>query len=290
MKLSERAVLTTLTIGVWTGTVTDKAVTEQANAAHQAERDAGKYAKKLIAPKFLRPVNTAAQQARQTHNMLTLPWFDSGTRILATRGYEKYTDQLRAARLRYETATDNFITGYNDFITEAHTRLGSMFNRDEYPEAETLREKFHFGVEIHGVPESGDFRAKLPDPTTKALVKEIERKQKQRLDNAMTDIYRRMEGLLTHLVKKLREYQPSRENGEAVNLFRDSLIYNIASLAEIIPAMNLTDNAELNKLAQRMKDELTEHDPCILRTDSNLRKQTVDKAEQLLKQVGAFLA
>src|SRR5260221_3349631 len=107
--LSERATLSVLRIGGWTGMAVDSEVTEDTAERYKADAtDAGTYTKRLIAKRFLDPVSKAGRLASQTHKLLTLPWDDNGPRILSNNGYMAYTEQMRLRRLDYMAKANTF--------------------------------------------------------------------------------------------------------------------------------------------------------------------------------------
>jgi hypothetical protein len=287
-KLSERAMLACLHIGCWSGSSHDREVTEEVSERHKADsKDAGRYSKQLISKKALHHVNSVAGVARRTHKLLTLPWEDDGSRILSTIGYQAYTEQMRLKRLAFEAATTQFCEQLPEFINEAKTRLGSMFEAGDYDDVETIRKKFSIDVEIKPVPEAGDFRAALSDQSTKAIVKDIERRTDMRLEQAMKDVFLRVADVTEKMVERLRAYKPG--NGEpAQNLFRDSLIYNVQELGGLLPSLNITGDNRLFDLSTKL-DALTEHAPEVLREDDKLREQTAAAAEKILKKVRDYM-
>lgn len=288
--LSERAMLATLHAGSWGGSMADKEVTEEVNASYKAEKDAGRYSKQLIARKFLTHVSSKVGLAQRTHKILTLPWEDGGTRILSTSGYFGYVEAMRLQRLTIEAAAKGFVADFPTYVAEAQTRLGTMFNPDDYPDAESVRKKFYIDVEIKPVPEAADFRAKLSDASVKAIVKDIEKRSAQRLEQAMNDVFLRVADVTGKMVERLRSYEPSKEGEKSSGRFRDSLVTNIKELADLLPGLNITADPRLDQLQQQLLDDLVEHSPEVLRSDAKVRKRVSDKAERILKKVNSFLA
>lgn len=291
MKLSERAMLTTLHRGAWSGSKHDQQVTEDAAESHKADiKEAGRYSKQLIARKFLSKVGSKMSVARQTHRILTLPWDDEGTRILSAQGYVHYIKQMHTCRIGVEGARDEFLKNYPDYIKAAQITLGNMFNKDDYPTAAALKEKFYLDVEIRPIPEAGDFRTKLADNTVKAIAKDIEKRTNDRIKAAVQDVFERVADVTTKMAEKLNGYEEAGKGTDAKGLFRDSLVYNVSELADLLPSLNITDDERLADLAKRLKADLVEHSPEVLRTDAKLRKQTALKAEKLAKKVSQYLA
>jgi hypothetical protein len=165
-----------------------------------------------------------------------------------------------------------------------------MFNSDDYPNASDLHDKFYIDVELNKIPEGGDFRANLSNDAVKAIAQDIEDRSNQRIETAMQDIYKRVQDVTAKMAERLREFEPKAGDEGSKGVFRDTLVYNIAELADLIPSLNITADPKLDALAKQLKDDLVEHSPEILRTDAKKRKQTADAAERILKKVRTFLA
>ncbi len=287
--LSERAMLASLHISSWSGMQIDREVTDAVNEDFKADKKAGRYNKRLVASQFLEGVTTAHSKARAAHKLLTLPWEDNGKRILATVGYMNYTSVMKDCRLKAEAAVKEFLADPKPYIEEAKVRLGDMFNPDDYPDAAELKEKFGFDVEVTNIPEANDFRAKVSDESMKAIIKDIERRSEQRLENAVKDVFVRVKDVVAVMSKRLKEYTPAKGDTKRNGIIRDSVVYNINEMAEMMHLLNITGDQRIDDLAKQLKAELVEHSPEILRADTKVRQDTIKKADAILKKVGVYL-
>jgi len=288
-KLSERAMLASLHISSWAGSAIDREVTDTVNQDFKADKKAGRYNKKLVAASFLEGVSSAHSAARTAHRTLTLPWEDDGTRVLATVGYLTYVQKMKECKRKAEDAVKEFLTSRDDYIKDAKVRLGDMFNIDDYPSNDDLKEKFDFDVEIKPMPEAADFRAKVSDESMKAIIKDIERRSNQRLENAMNDVFQRVAEVVKKMSERLRGYQPKADGKRADGVIRDSVVYDINDLADLLPALNVTNDPRIAELAKAMKADLVEHSPEILRADTKVRQATISKADKLLAKVQKYM-
>jgi len=288
--LNERTVLTCLHIGSYNGKAIDREITEEVSEHHHADlKDAGRYSKQLIASKFLKPVMSKIGTARKLHRLLTLPW-DDDARILSNTGFTHYSDQMRWQRLGVEAAAAEFVAHWAEYINEARTRLGNMFDYEDYPVAEVVGKRFYIDVEIKPVPMAGDFRAELSEASVKAITKDIERRTEERMEKAMDDVFERIAETTGKMAEKLRSFKP-RVVGEAgEGVFRDSLVYNLRELAELIPSLNITNDKRLTDLHTQLLADCVAHEPSELRDNEKLRKQTAAAAEKILKKVNGYLA
>ena len=288
--LSERAMLAGLSIGSWTGRSIDRAVTEEVSDSHKADkREAGRYSKQLVATRFLHQVGSVASTASRIHRVMTSPWEDNGVRILSNLGYKNYSDQMRLIRIKYEEAADTFVQYLPDYITEAKSRLGTMFDNEDYPSAGDIRTKFYLDVEIKPVPDSGDFRVQMSDATVKAIVKDIERRNNERVEKAMNDAFTRVHDVVAKMAEGLKDYQPKADGEKAKNTFRDSLVYNIHELSLLLPALNITGDKRLEELQTTLMEQLVEHSPEVLRVDAKLRATVASRADKILAKVGKYI-
>lgn len=290
MRLSERALLANLHIGVWSASKTDRDVTEEVNTSHSAT-DAGKFHKLLISKKSTKAIAKVAADSRQLHRLLTLPWSNDGSRILKASSYNEYSKQMRILRKKFRAATRAFIEEYPSYKKEAAQFLGTMFNPDDYPETEDLERKFKFDVDIDPVPEKDDFRAKISNEESAALMKDLENRTNKRLKSAMAEIYARVSELTEKMFSKLEEYEPGISyQKKAKGIFRDSMIENLRELAELIPTLNVTDDPDLNELSERIKSDLCGHTPEQLRKSAADREKVARKAKSINKKAHAYLA
>jgi hypothetical protein len=289
-QLAERAMLVSLHISSWSGMAVDKEVTEEVNESHKADKAAGRYNKRLVATKFLSGISTAHTNARATHRLLTLPWEDDGTRILAANGFITYSSKLKDCRLKAEAEVKALKGQREAIVRDGRIRLGTMFDEDDYPSNDDIMAKFGFDVEIKPIPEAGDFRAQLSNEATAAIVKDIERRTQQRLENAMNDVFQRVVDAVSHMAKKLRDYVPPKDGNRAEGVIRDSLIGNIHELASTaLPILNITDDPRVAALQQQLLSELVEHSPEILRADAKVRAATISNADKLLRKVRSYM-
>ncbi|KAH0542817.1 hypothetical protein GP486_008613, partial [Trichoglossum hirsutum] len=95
-KISEQAMLVSLHVGIYSGMMFDREVSEEVNESFKADRaNAGRYNKRLVATKFLTNVSAAHSTARKLHKLYTLPWNDDGARILTNKAFMEYNKHMK---------------------------------------------------------------------------------------------------------------------------------------------------------------------------------------------------
>lgn len=287
-ELTERAMLATLHISSWSGNMLDREVTDSVHEGFKAAKEAGRYNKRLVASQFFAEVSKSHSYARTIHRLYTLPWDDDGTRVLANNGYLNYVAKMKEAERGVSIAVKNFLVSPDEYVKEGRVRLGQMFDIEDYPDTATLKRKFKFDVEIKPMIKATDFRVKMSDDTTKAIIKDIERRTNERLEKAVKEVFERVADTVGHMKERLKEYTANPDSRKGI--IRDTVVYNINDLADMMPALNITGDPRIDELAAQLKAELVEFSPEILRHDASTRKQVISKADKLLKKVKAYMA
>jgi hypothetical protein len=71
--------------------------------------------------------------------------------------------------------------------------------------------------------------------------------------------------------------------------FHSSLVDNITEVTEIIPRLNLADDAALDKMAKEAKTKLTSKTSKQLKENINDRKETAKAADDLLATMASYM-
>jgi hypothetical protein len=100
--ISSSAMLVELNISVWTGRKFDKGVSQEIDTAKHTTTRAGNYSKRLFADE---PIFDAIQKytgnARTYHYHATMPWSDSGLRLLTTSMFFDYQKEITAMEAEF---------------------------------------------------------------------------------------------------------------------------------------------------------------------------------------------
>jgi hypothetical protein len=276
--LNEKAMLITLNITHCTTRAGDKDVTEQVLRAHGADDKAGAFSKELISKDHIGAVKKLEGQARNYLREKTLPWLDNGQRILPARLYTEVIQDLGKIKAEWETAVNDFLGQYDQVKRLARARLGRLYKDDDFPSVVDMEKKFKFDFSFLPMPDAGDFR--IADKKVVEQIKaQAEQQIKETLQHSVNDLFVRINKVLTEVVK-IKD--PDK-------IFRDSLIGNVQSLVETLPALNLTDDPELNKLAKELGAKIAETTAEDLRKDKKKRAQVAKDAETLLDRVKGYV-
>lgn len=289
--LTTRAMLVTLNISQWTARRHDRAVSEEVAKAH-GTADAtktGRYNKILIDPEVLAAVAKLASEARDWHEKQTLPWSDKGPRILPAANYWAYMEGVRTRRVAYDAAVCALVAAYPAALDEARGRLNGLFDEADYPAADDLAERYSFGTRVVPLPDAGDFRVALGVDELASVRADIERDVRKATGDAMRDLWQRAYDAVAKMIERLGAYQPAEDGGKAKGVFRDTLVGNLAELADLLPRLNVTADPNLDALASKLRTQLCQFTPDELRADANKRGQTKQAAAQIIAAMADFM-
>lgn len=280
-KILGRAMLVNVCIGNWDGRKHDREVTDKVNKQYHASADAGRYHKHLFGGKVkeLSKVISAASKLRHDiHYRQTLPWTDSGWRLLPTANHQPYVDAVRAQIKVYYDAVDDFITVYPRLVKEAKERLNGMFREEDYPSPEALRRKFHAEIDWSPIAAGTDFRVQLPKDELERMAKNVEDRLRESVVKAVGDAWKRLGNAIT----ELRGYL---DDGKGL---RDTMIERLREVADVLGRLNLTDDAQLEATRSRVLKELTNFNAETLKTDEAARKKAAMSADEILKSMAGL--
>ena len=109
----------------------------------------------------LKAIKQHVTATRAMHTNMTMPWSNSGLRLLPTAQFFKYNQAMTEMQNEFHRLVQNFLDKYNDAVIDVQIKLGDLFSRDDYPTLDELTHKFRMGISYTDVP-TGDFRVALP--------------------------------------------------------------------------------------------------------------------------------
>ena len=281
MHLSEKALLATLSVGMWTGRKLRRDVSNYVTESRGAEKDSGRFWLRLIGRPALKEFYDLEREARQFHRMNTLAWGYDGTGVVPSEQYAKYAAAMRKFREKWETAKRKFTPEYPKRVEEdKKRRLGKFFKPEDYPEVNDVLRRFHFDIEVLPLPEVGDFRVSLSDEETKRARHEIEVTINTRLEEGLRGLWERIGEALGRLVRVLGAEKPR---------IYDTLLGNLQELVEAVGHLNITGNKGLTEMRNALQKQLcSSFKTGDLREDEATRKKALKTAKALMKKMAGY--
>jgi hypothetical protein len=284
--IQNSAMLVDLNISVWTGRKQDKRVSEEIDAAKSTKTKAGNYHKKLLAgTQKLDDLQKLVTGIRAWHYAQTLPWSDGGSRLLPMKNFFDYKATLNDLETQFNEAVEAFLTDYPTLVSAAAFQLGDLFDSEEYPNADRLRDKFRFRFVFLPVPDVGDFRIDINEQHKEELKAQYESFYENKLSEAMQDAWARLHECLSKMSEKLANAPSPRmtKDGEVyTQIFRDSLVTNAVELCELLTKLNVTNDAKLENARKTLESLIVGVSPKDLREDEHMRLDVKSKVDEIL--------
>jgi hypothetical protein len=270
--LQDSAMLVTLTISQWTARKHDRSVSNEVDKTHGA-KDGGRYNKLLIRKDALDPIAKVEGAARQYLYKVTLAWGDNGERLLPAALFMDFTQTMGQFRSEFDARVRDLVAEYPTLVQEARQRLGSLYDPADYPAS--IRDKFAFPPpSVTPVPSANDFRVNLNAEYVDAIKADIEVQMNNRQRDSLKQCWMRVREVVSKITERC---------GNEKSPIYDSLIENARDLIQILPALNLSGDPELNRIADELDRILVPPDR--LRQDKRLRADTAKKADAILQQL-----
>jgi len=282
--ISTSAMLVELSISTWTGRKLDKRASQDVTAQALAQKGVANVNKKLLGDcAELDAVQKFTANARNVHYAMTMPWSDTGLRLLPTTQYFKYHREMTTLQAEYERQVNVFLQAYDWEISQAQVKLGGLFNSDEYPTADSLTSKFKFKMNYMPLADAGDWRVDIGNEAKDVLATQYESYYATQLQTAMGDVWSRAHDALAKMSERL-DYA----DGPTKKIFRDSLVDNVVDIIELLGACNITHDPTMELAQKQLSTAMRGITPDALREDAYLRAETkrhVDEVKKIINNL-----
>lgn len=278
------AMLVELNVSQWTARKLDRTVSDELVAnKHAQDKGAARVNKHLLAGRTeLEVITKFVTETRATVYNNTLPWSDSGIRLLPSAKFMEFNAQLQQAEDKFYGLVTEFVSVYPSLITAQAMALGNMFKRDDYPHPSDIEHRFRFSVNYMPVPSSGDFRVDIGNDAQEELRKKLSALADERVEYAMKDIKTR---LLDHLKRMSDRLTIDYVQGEAKpRVFHDSLLEGAHDLCEMVQSLNVINDQQLADARKALLKAIGNVDVKDLRKDVGARTEVKTQVDDILSK------
>ena len=278
ISIASSAVLIDLNISVWTARKLDKNVSKEIDINKQTTIKAGNYNKHILAgADQLEAITKLAGEIRDWHGRQTLPWSDTGTRLLPMTNFFDYKHQLGVYEAEFKSRINTFIHEYPNIVQSMAYKLGALFNRSEYPDANDIATKFNMRYTIMPVPETNDFRVDIADDIRNEMQQEYQKAYEGRVEAAMSDAWSRLHTTLEHMIDRL--------SGDEKKIFRNSLVDNALELTNLLTRLNVTNDPKLESARRALEQSLVGVTADELRDSKGAREEILAKVNEIMGNI-----
>jgi hypothetical protein len=276
--------LVELNVSQWTARKLDRTVSDELVAnKHAQDKGAARVNKHLLAGRTeLEVITKFVTETRATVYNNTLPWSDSGIRLLPSAKFMEFNAQLQQAEDKFYGLVTEFVSVYPSLITAQAMALGNMFKREDYPHPSDIEHRFRFSVNYMPVPSSGDFRVDIGNDAQEELRKKLSALADERVEYAMKDIKTR---LLDHLKRMSDRLTIDYVQGEAKpRVFHDSLLDGAHDLCEMVQSLNVINDHQLADARKALLKAIGNVDVKDLRKDVGARTEVKTQVDDILSK------
>jgi hypothetical protein len=282
INLSNQAILVELNMRMPSFRKLDRKVSQEVTNSKGATDDAGRFNKHLLAGvSQLDDMQKWVSALRVDLYERTLPWSDSGQRLCDIRNFINVKDWLNDKRDEFNRMASNFIAIYPNLVSAQAFKMGTMFDRSEYPDVNELSKRFGFNFYFLPLPERGDFRVDVGHDLATELEAEYERVFAERTEAAMGDLWDRLYKVTKHISERLSDDSDGKRK-----VLRDSVLDNAVELVELLRVTNVTHDEKLENARRQLEDALMGVDMKDVRESDGVRKSVKARVDELADTLG----
>lgn len=274
--------LVTMAQHKWGAKVTDHAATRDLKEAKGASGDAGSFKKNLLngSKAGMSKVTTAMSKAYRAHIMMTLPWGNSGQRIISNSMLLDYMKEMNVHQQALAEAKQEWLQTLPQEIANAIKLNGDMGRADEYPSPQQIVDCFAFEFEFSPVPDVRGFSG-LPDGFRERFSDIYEQRAKDCAVLAQQDGVERLIGAVAAFADVLRKDKPR---------IYESTLDQLQVLHGVASSFNIHGDAHLRAALDRLQADFLCYNKDQLTGNADNQRKALDAADAVLKQLGLAAA
>jgi hypothetical protein len=287
VSLATSGILVNVEVSVWTGTKQDREISDEVTQAKKADRDAGRFVKKLLAGVA---EHKAVLNDRQTwYNFVereTYPW--SGRwRFLPTQRIVGFMKQVEERQANTQNLKDKFSQVYATAVANEAFVQGDMFKESDYPPVDEVMSCFKVRVFTAEVP-IGDFRCKIANDLADDLARHYENQAKE----LVQDIYQKQVEQMVDVMKSLShccDTETVMEDGQLKVKRRklyDTTLQRAQELCETFKEFNVTQDTRLEEARAELERVVSGLSIETLRNSDTTRVVVKESVDDIMKKFG----
>ena len=287
-------ILVTLSIRHWKGRAIDEDATTKVASDNSVTPDVGAYHKRLFEKHALGTISQDVYKARQDHWWLTMPWADTGQRLLPAANIELYAAKMKEWQNKIDGGVKKFLAKYDEYKDGAKVALGGLYKEDDYGSVDEIAAKFSFNLQ-YGVLPTDDLRVSMSEETRRELCASIRKDTEQRIYASVEDKLQLLVDQLLHYRDKVCAEHPDPEKQGKAKSFKIAGLRNVGRELAIVRAINLTNDPRLISVCDKVEGlaneigmtlDTAEVHATQIRNNPTYRENQRKKADDMLKRMG----
>ena len=224
-------------------------------------------AKRLIDVKHesYRTLTSIKSQINRYWRDASLPYPEQGIRLIRNESVDDFNSSLLGYKSQLEEAVVDLDSHFYDLKEAARIRLGSLFDRDDYPSS--LSNEFDVSWSFPSVS-APDYLRRLSPEIYRRECDRVRSQFSKSVELAEQMFQDQLAELVEHLVERL-----SADESGKKKTFRDTTITSLNDFVSRFRQLNIGSNEELNLLVEQAQSVISGVEPQSLRDNDSLRQR-----------------
>lgn len=287
ISLATSAVLVSVDVNVWSATKQDREISSEVTQAKRADQSAGRFVKNLLADdQHHKKISNYRQTIYNWLKRNTYRWNNSQD-LLPVQNLMEFKTQYADHEAEFHRLLENFLANYSSIVSDMAFKQGDMFNRDDYPSVDEVRQKFGIKLYVSEVP-TQDFRCKVSEELASDLKLQYEKQAGDIINNIMGQQVER----LTEVMESISHccgYQEVEGSGEGEKKIKKRKIYDTTiqkalELADLYKDFNLGGDARLREASEMLKQALNGVSAETIRDSEAVRHKVKTDVDSILSK------
>jgi len=281
VNISERLMIVRLSVSQWYARRFDRNASDDVAKLHGKKNadEIGRFNKILVELDSIKPIKRACADLKMKHYSMTAPWTDDGERVLTSELYFPYIEMVREKQAEIRTLSRDFARGeYATQIDIAKERLGSLFNKADYPSAGDIEDAFMVRYRFEPLPNPEDVRVWGVGVNA---AKEIEEQVRADVTAAITAAQQHVADSVTKRAQEFVEKIARFHQGDTKMLFETAVENLRETVGLVLKGLNVTGDPALTKACDELLGAIAEVTVDKLRTGADLRVKKMAEVEKI---------
>ena len=284
ISLASSGVLVTVDVSVWSATKQDRGISDEVTTAKNADKSAGRYVKHLLAD---HPKHKAIVNYRQNiYNWMqrrTYDWAGS-QRYIPSVELPRFMQEFHDHEAAFGTLVDEFYNAYEGIVSDMAFKQGDMFNRNDYPSKDQIKNKMGLRLYVSDVPMQ-DFRCQIAEDLANDLFETYSRQAQQMVDSIMEEQSQRLLDVMESISYCCGVGETADGKIRKRKVY-DSTIAKAKEMCESFKQFNLKNSPELEQARASLEKTLSGVTAEEIRESDAVRASVKDDIDDILSKFG----
>lgn len=247
ISLASSGMIVHVEVNVWSATKQDKDISEEVTALKRADKDAGRFVKHLLAGD---PTHKELLNFRQTvYNWVKRKTYDwaGPSRYLPLASLQSFKSEFNQIEEQHKELLDKFVQRYPDIIANMAFKQGDMFDANEYPSVDEMRNRFRINLYITDVP-TGDFRNAIANDIAEDLKQHYQKETNDKIQEIMRDASVRLVDFIKRIANSCREVEPDANGKVRRPKVYETTLQQAKEHCNLLKDFNLTNDQRLEEM------------------------------------------